>query len=60
MQGRVTRVLHKVNFHVDIEPERAGSNTMAAFLTIHRKDGQVVTGRADFPKRGPFHFMPLA
>jgi 2-methylcitrate dehydratase PrpD len=46
-------MIEKIDFVVDDEAERAGFNKMTSIVTIAMKDGQVVSGRADFGKGSP-------
>jgi 2-methylcitrate dehydratase PrpD len=46
----VQEMIRRVNFYVDPEAESAGYDKMTSILKIHRKDGSVITGRADFAK----------
>jgi 2-methylcitrate dehydratase PrpD len=49
----VQDMIHRINFYVDPEAERAGYDKMTSLLKIHFKDGRVITGRADFGKGSP-------
>src|SRR5580693_4106600 len=53
----VQQMIHRINFYVDAEAESAGFDKMTSLLKIHRKDGSVVTGRADFAKGSPTNPM---
>ncbi len=50
-------MIRRVNFYVDPEAESAGYDKMTSILKIHRKDGSVITGRADFAKGSPVNPM---
>ena len=49
----VQDMIHRINFYVDPEAERAGYDKMTSLLKIHLKDGRVIMGRADFGKGSP-------
>jgi len=49
----VQELIHRINFYVDPEAERAGYDKMTSLLKIHLKDGRVIMGRADFGKGSP-------
>ena len=49
----VQDMIHRINFYVDPEAERAGYDKMTSLLKIHFKDGRVIAGRADFGKGSP-------
>jgi len=49
----VQEMIHRINFYVDPEAERAGYDKMTSLLKIHFKDGRVIAGRADFGKGSP-------
>jgi 2-methylcitrate dehydratase PrpD len=49
----VQDLIHRINFYVDPEAERAGYDKMTSLLKIHFKDGRVIAGRADFGKGSP-------
>ena len=53
----VQEMIRKVNFYVDPEAESAGYDKMRSILTIHMKDGRVITGSADFGKGSPANPM---
>jgi 2-methylcitrate dehydratase PrpD len=53
----VQEMIRKINFYVDPEAESAGYDKMTSLLKIHLKDGQVITGRADFGKGSPANPM---
>jgi 2-methylcitrate dehydratase PrpD len=53
----VQEMIGRINFYVDPEAERAGFDKMESILTIHLKDGSVITGRADFAKGSPANPM---
>jgi 2-methylcitrate dehydratase PrpD len=53
----VQEMIRRVNFYVDPEAESAGYDKMTSILKIHRKDGSVITGRADFAKGSPVNPM---
>src|SRR5437667_12604417 len=52
-RAEVQEVIRKIHFYVDPEAENAGFDKMTSILTIHLKDGRVITGRADFAKGSP-------
>jgi 2-methylcitrate dehydratase PrpD len=49
----VQDMIHRINFYVDPEAERAGFDKMTSLLKIHFKDGRLIAGRADFGKGTP-------
>ena len=49
----VKKMVDRVRFYVDPEAEKAGFDKMTTILKITLKDGQVITGRADFGKGSP-------
>jgi 2-methylcitrate dehydratase PrpD len=49
----VQDMIHRINFYVDPEAERAGYDKMTSLLKIRFKDGRVIAGRADFGKGSP-------
>ncbi len=53
----VQALLRRVNFYVDPEAEKAGLNKMTSILRIHLKNGQVISGRAEFAKGHPLNPM---
>jgi 2-methylcitrate dehydratase PrpD len=53
----VQELLKRVNFYVDGESEKAGLNKMTSILNIHLKNGQIISGRADFAKGHPANPM---
>jgi 2-methylcitrate dehydratase PrpD len=53
----VQEMIGRVNFYVDPEAEKAGFDKMTSLLRIHLRDGQVITGRADFAKGSPAYPM---
>src|SRR5215467_12495547 len=53
----VQDMIRRVTFYVDPEAEKAGYDKMTSLLTIHLKDGRVVSGRADFGKGSPANPM---
>jgi len=53
----VQEMIRKINFYVDPEAESAGYDKMTSLLKIHLKDGQIITGRADFGKGSPANPM---
>jgi 2-methylcitrate dehydratase PrpD len=53
----VQQMINRINFYVDPEAENAGFDKMTSLLRIHRKDGSVITGRADFAKGSPTNPM---
>ena len=53
----VQAMIRRINFYVDPEAESAGYDKMTSILKIHRKDGSVITGRADFAKGSPTNPM---
>ena len=50
-------LVKRVNFYVDPESEKAGLNKMTSLLKIHLKNGQVLSGRAEFAKGHPANPM---
>jgi len=58
-RAAVQEMIRKVNFYVDTEAESTGYDKMTSILKIHLKDGQVITGRADFAKGSPANPMTL-
>jgi 2-methylcitrate dehydratase PrpD len=53
----VQEMIGRVNFYVDPQAEGAGFDKMTSLLKIHLKDGQVITGRAEFGKGSPANPM---
>src|SRR5580700_5182316 len=53
----VQQMIRRINFYVDPEAESAGYDKMTSILKIRRKDGSVITGRADFAKGSPTNPM---
>jgi 2-methylcitrate dehydratase PrpD len=53
----VQEMIRKINFYVDPEAESAGFDKMTSLLTIHLKNGKIITGRADFAKGSPANPM---
>jgi 2-methylcitrate dehydratase PrpD len=53
----VQDMIKRVHFHVDPEAERAGLDKMTSILKITRKDGSVLSGRAEFAKGSPANPM---
>jgi len=49
----VQAMIHRVNFYVDPDAEKAGFDKMTTILRIHLKGGRTVSGRADFGKGSP-------
>ncbi len=49
----VQEMIHRVDFHVDPEAERAGFAKMTSLVRVHLKDGRVLSGRAQFAKGSP-------
>src|SRR5262249_27023273 len=50
-------ILRRVNFYVDPESEKAGLNKMTSLLRVHLKNGQTLSGRAEFAKGHPANPM---
>lgn len=50
-------LFRRVHFYVDPEAENAGLDKMTSLLRIQRKDGTVITGRAEFAKGSPSNPM---
>jgi 2-methylcitrate dehydratase PrpD len=46
-------MIANVNYYVDPEAEQAGFDKMTSILRIHLKNGQVISGRAEFGKGSP-------
>ena len=53
----VQDMIKRINFYVDPEAERAGLDKMTSIVRIHRKDGKVLSGRAEFAKGSPSNPM---
>jgi 2-methylcitrate dehydratase PrpD len=53
----VQAMIRRINFYVDPEAESAGYDKMTSILKIHLKDGNVISGRADFGKGSPANPM---
>ena len=53
----VQAMIPRVNFYVDPEAEKAGFDKMTSLIKIHMKDGQVISGRAEFAKGSPANPM---
>lgn len=53
----VQEMIGRVNYYVDPEADRAGFAKMTSILKIHMKDGQVLSGRAEFAKGSPANPM---
>lgn len=53
----VQDMISRVNFGVHPEAEAAGYDKMTTIIDIHMKDGQVISGRADFGKGSPANPM---
>jgi 2-methylcitrate dehydratase PrpD len=49
----VQKMIERIDFHVHPEAEAAGYDRMTTIITIRLKDGQTVSGRADFGKGSP-------
>jgi 2-methylcitrate dehydratase PrpD len=49
----VQDMMRRITFYVDPEAEAAGFDKMTSLITIHLKDGRVLSGRADFAKGSP-------
>jgi 2-methylcitrate dehydratase PrpD len=49
----VQEMIAKVNYYVDPEAEQAGFDKMTSILRIHLKNGEVISGRAEFGKGSP-------
>jgi 2-methylcitrate dehydratase PrpD len=49
----VQEMITRVNFYVDPVAEKAGYDKMTSIVTVHLKDGQTLTGQADFAKGSP-------
>jgi len=53
----VKSMISRINFGVHPEAEAAGYDKMTTIIDIHMKDGQVISGRADFGKGSPANPM---
>jgi 2-methylcitrate dehydratase PrpD len=53
----VKSMIRRINFGVHPEAEAAGYDKMTTIIDIHMKDGQVISGRADFGKGSPANPM---
>jgi 2-methylcitrate dehydratase PrpD len=53
----VQAMIKRVNFYIDPEAEQAGLNKMTSLLKIHLKNGEVLSGRAEFAKGSPSNPM---
>jgi len=53
----VQEMIRRVNFYVDPVAEKAGLDKMTSLLKIQLKNGQVITGRAEFAKGSPSNPM---
>ena len=53
----VKKMISRINFGVHPEAEAAGYDKMTTIIDIHMKDGQVISGRADFGKGSPANPM---
>jgi 2-methylcitrate dehydratase PrpD len=53
----VREMVQRINFHVDPEAESAGFDKMTSILKLTMKDGNVITGRAEFGKGSPSNPM---
>ena len=53
----VKKMIGRINFGVHPEAEAAGYDKMTTIIDIHMKDGQVISGRADFGKGSPANPM---
>ena len=50
-------MINRINFGVHPEAEAAGYDKMTTIIDIHMKDGEVISGRADFGKGSPANPM---
>lgn len=53
----VQEMIKRVNFYVDPEAEAAGFDKMTSIIKIHLRDGNVISGRAEFAKGSPANPM---
>jgi 2-methylcitrate dehydratase PrpD len=53
----VKSMITRINFGVHPEAEAAGYDKMTTIIDIHMKDGQIISGRADFGKGSPANPM---
>ena len=53
----VKSMISRINFGVHPEAEAAGYDKMTTIIDIHMKDGEVISGRADFGKGSPANPM---
>ena len=53
----VQEMIRRVNYYVDSEADRAGYAKMTSILSIHMKDGRMLSGRAEFAKGSPANPM---
>ena len=53
----VKSMITRINFGVHPEAEAAGYDKMTTIIDIHMKDGEVISGRADFGKGSPANPM---
>ena len=53
----VKSMISRINFGVHPEAEAAGYDKMTTIIDIHMKDGQIISGRADFGKGSPANPM---
>jgi 2-methylcitrate dehydratase PrpD len=53
----VQDMVSRVRFYTDPEADKAGYDKMTTILKISLKDGQVISGRADFGKGSPANPM---
>src|SRR5580704_16514625 len=53
----VQEMIKRVNFYIDPEAENAGLDKMTSILRIHLKNGNVLSGRAEFAKGSPANPM---
>jgi len=53
----VQAMIHRVNFYVDPDADKAGFDKMTTILRIHLKNGKTLSGRADFGKGSPANPM---
>jgi 2-methylcitrate dehydratase PrpD len=53
----VKSMINRINFGVHPEAEAAGYDKMTTIIDIHMKDGEVISGRADFGKGSPANPM---
>jgi 2-methylcitrate dehydratase PrpD len=53
----VQDMIGRINFYVDAEAEAAGFDKMTSILKIHLKNGNIISGRAEFAKGSPANPM---